>query len=60
VVEATGPVNLAVDGAGGDFCGGVVDYVMGIAWARSIWRGVIRRGGLRARGVNYLYYSGIA
>jgi hypothetical protein len=31
VVEAAGPVNLAVDGAGGDFGGGVVDYVVGIA-----------------------------
>ena len=31
VVEAAGPVNLAVDGAGGDFGGGVVNYVMGIA-----------------------------
>jgi len=31
VVEAAGPVNLAVDGAGGDFGRGVVDYVVGIA-----------------------------
>jgi len=31
VIEAAGPVNLAVDGAGGDFGRGVVDYVVGIA-----------------------------
>ena len=32
VVEAAGPINLAVDWAGGNFGGGVVDYVVGIAW----------------------------
>jgi hypothetical protein len=36
VLEAAGPVNLAVDGAGGHFCGGVVDYVMRVAWAGDI------------------------
>ena len=36
VIEAAEPVNLAVDGAGGDFRGGVVDYVMGIAWVRGV------------------------
>jgi hypothetical protein len=36
VIEAAGPVNLAVDGAGGDFCGGVVDYVMRVAWAGDV------------------------
>ena len=31
VIEAAGPVNLAVDGTGWNFGGGVVNYVMGIA-----------------------------
>ena len=36
VIESAGPVNLAVDGAGGDFCGGVVDYVMRVARAGNV------------------------
>jgi hypothetical protein len=36
VIEAAGPVNLAVDGTGGDFCGGVVDYLMRVAWAGDV------------------------
>jgi hypothetical protein len=34
---------LAVDGAGGEFGCGVVDYVMGIAWVRGIVGGGVRR-----------------
>ena len=53
VIEAAGPVNLAVDGAGRDFRGGVVDYVMGVAGLgdvcpRGVWR------------VNDFYYTGVA
>jgi hypothetical protein len=48
---------LAVDGASGDFGGGVVDYVAGIAWLGDFWPA---RGCLRGRSVNYLYYLGIA
>jgi len=48
VVETAGPVNLAVDGAWGNFGGGVVDYVMGIVWSGGVWR------------VNDFYYLGIA
>jgi hypothetical protein len=53
VVEAAGPVNLAVDGAGGDFGGGVVDYVIRVAWVRGAWAGDVWR-------VNYFYYLGVA
>jgi hypothetical protein len=56
VVEAARPVNLAVDWTWGDLGGGVVDYVVGVACARGVWRG----GGVRTRGVNNLYYLGIA
>jgi hypothetical protein len=37
VVEAAGPINLAVDGAGGNFGGGVVDYGVGVAWIGGVW-----------------------
>ena len=53
VVEAAGPVNLAVDGAGGDFGGGVVDYVMRIAWVCGVWEGGVWC-------VNDFYYLGVA
>lgn len=53
VVEAAGPVNLAVDGAGGEFGCGVVDYVMGIAWVRGIGGGGVRR-------VNDFYHLRVA
>ena len=56
VVQAAGPVNLAVDGAGGDFGCGVVDYLMGIAWVGGAGRGVIGRCGSRAGSVNDFYY----
>jgi hypothetical protein len=36
VVDAAGPVNLAVDWAGGNFCGGVVDHVVRFAWAGDV------------------------
>jgi hypothetical protein len=53
VIEAAGPVNLAVDGTRRDFRGGVVDYVMGVAGLgdvcpRGVWR------------VNDFYYMGVA
>jgi hypothetical protein len=53
VVEAARPVNLAVDGADRDFGGGVVDYVIGIAWVGGIWAGGVWR-------VNNFYYLDIA
>jgi hypothetical protein len=56
VVEAAGPVNLAVDGAGGNFGCGVVDYVLGVAWVGDVWPA----GGVRAWGVNDFYDLGIA
>jgi hypothetical protein len=55
VVEAARPVNLAVDWTWGDLGGGVVDYVVGVACARGVWR-----GGVRTRGVNNFYDLGIA
>jgi hypothetical protein len=36
VVEAAVPVNFAVDWAGGNFGGGVVEYVMRVAWAGDV------------------------
>jgi hypothetical protein len=48
VIEAAWPVNLAMDGAGGNFGGGVVDYVVGIAWIGGVWR------------VHYFHYLGFA
>jgi hypothetical protein len=36
VVEAAVPVNVAVDGAGGNFGGGVVNDVVGIGWIRDV------------------------
>jgi hypothetical protein len=61
VVEAAGPVNLAVDGACGNFCGGVVDYAMGVAWIGGVWRdSVWPGGGVCVWRVNDFYYSGVA
>jgi hypothetical protein len=51
VIEAAGPVNLAVDRASGDFGRGVVDNVVRVTWARGVWRG---------GSVNNFYYLGIA
>jgi hypothetical protein len=51
VVEAAGPVNLAVDRASGDFGRGVVDNVVRVTRARGVWRG---------GSVNNFYYLGIA
>ena len=56
VIEAAGPVNLAVDGTGGDFGGGVVDYPVRIAGVGGVRPG----GGLRGASVNDLYYFGSA
>ena len=56
VVEAAGPVNLAVDWTWGNCCGGVVDYVVGVPRAGGVWRG----GGVCTRGVNNFYDLGIA
>jgi hypothetical protein len=39
VVDAARPVDLAVDGAGGNFGAGVVNDVAGIARVCSVWRG---------------------
>jgi hypothetical protein len=56
VVEAAGPVNLAVDWTWGNCRGGVVDYVVRVTCAGGVWRG----SGVRTRGVNNFYYLGIA
>jgi hypothetical protein len=56
VVAATRPVNLAVDWTWGNFCGGVVDYGVGIACARGVWCG----DSVRAGGVNNLYDLSVA
>jgi len=53
VIEAARPVNLAMDRAGGEFGGGVVDYVMGIVWVGGVWSGRVWR-------VNHFYYSRVA
>jgi hypothetical protein len=43
---------LAVDWTGGNFGGGVVDYVVGIAWIGGVWAGGVWR-------INHFYYLGI-
>jgi hypothetical protein len=61
VVKAAGPVNLAVDGACGNFGCGVVDYVMGVDWIGGVWRdSVWPGGGVCVRRVNDFYHLGTA
>jgi hypothetical protein len=37
MIDAARPINLAVDGTGGNCGGGVVDYAVGIAWIGDVW-----------------------
>jgi hypothetical protein len=57
VVEAARPINLAVDGAGGNFGGGVVDYVVGVARVGDVWPA---GGSLRGRSLDDFYHWRVA
>ena len=54
MIHAARPINLAVDGTGGNFGCGVVDHVVGIAWIGDVWPS----GGVRS--VNNFYDLRIA
>jgi hypothetical protein len=54
VVDAARPINLAVDGPGGNFRRCVVNYVVGVAWSV----GSRTRGGVWR--VNNFDYLGVA